>query len=846
LIEDDSRATGLSEDDSPTLAYEPADGQESVRVRNYRILQRVGTGGMGEVYKAEQLEPIKREVALKVVKPGMDTREIVARFDSERQTLALMNHTNIARIFDGGATEQGRPYFAMEFVKGLSISRYCDTHNLRTSERLRLFVQVCEGVQHAHQKGIIHRDIKSSNVLVEVRDGKAVPKIIDFGVAKAIALSADGRTAFTPHGQLIGTPEYMSPEQAAMTGVDVDTRSDVYSLGILLYKLLVGTLPFDPKELRRGGYLEIQRRLRESEPPNPSTRLTKLAGEANEAAQRRSTDVVTLLREIRGELDWIVMKALEKDRERRYGSAAALAADVERYLENRPVHASPPNPLYRLRKFVRRHRAGVATAVLVFVSLILGVIGTTTNMIRALRAERVASEEAETARQVSDFLVDLFQVADPAEAQGDSITVRQVLDVGAEKIERDLGDQPLTQARLMHTIGSVYRQLGLYEEAGQLLENSLEIREKSISGDALEVAASLVSLSDLERSEGNYAEAERLAVRAVSIREETLGSENPELAEALRVLGSALMRQGKSDEARPTLERAVEIYQRVLGPSHPDLAQSQAVLAGVYWERGEYDTAEPLFLKALETFEQTLGPSDYRVRTTLNDLAALYWSQGKLERATALYQRALEIKVRVLGSDHPTVAGTLNNLALVFDAQDRLSEAEPLLVRGISILEGSLGEDHDTTAMLVANLAWIYYRQGRMAEAEPLYDQALAVYNTKLGANHSRVAILLGDQAKMFADQGKADRAIGNLQRAAAIWESNFNPDHPRVAECLHSLAGIYSDQGRLEEAETSYRRALEIRLDKLGPEHPAVEETRSKFVELLRHLGRSDEADRL
>ena len=463
----------------------------------YKLLEELGSGGMGVVYKAEQIKPVKRTVALKIIKLGMDTKQVVARFETERQALAVMDHPNIAKVFDGGATETGRPYFVMEIVRGLPITEYCDKHKLTTRERLELLTHVCQAIQHAHQKGVIHRDLKPSNILVMVQEDKPVPKIIDFGIAKAIEHRLTERTLFTEQGQLIGTPEYMSPEQAEMSGLDVDTRTDIYSLGVMLYELLVGVLPFDPKTLRSASFGEIQRIIREKEPPKASTRLSTLGDTQTSIAEHRKADPSSLRKELKGDLDWITMRAMAKDRTQRYASASELEADIERYLRHEPVVAGPPSTIYRIRKYIKRHKVGVAAAALVILAILIGITGTSIGLFKAVRAEKKAREEAETAQQVSDFLVELFKVSDPSEARGNTVTAREILDKGADKIDRELKDEPLVRARLMNTMGEVYHSLGLYNDAQALLEKGLAIREQSLDPVDPAVAESLTALGNL-------------------------------------------------------------------------------------------------------------------------------------------------------------------------------------------------------------------------------------------------------------------------------------------------------------------------------------------------------------
>jgi serine/threonine protein kinase len=457
----------------------PAEGPGS-RIGPYKLIEQIGEGGMGVVYVAEQTKPVRRKVALKVIKPGMDTMQVIARFEAERQALALMDHPNIAKVFDAGATESGRPYFVMELVRGIPITDYCDREQLSIPERLELFVLVCRAVQHAHQKGVIHRDQKPSNVLVTVIDGAAVPKIIDFGVAKATGASLTERTLYTGFAQLIGTPLYMSPEQAELSGVDVDTRSDIYSLGVLLYELLTGTTPFDSETLKRAAFDELRRIIREQEPPKPSTRLSSLGATLTTVSANRKVEARKLDRTVRGELDWIVMKALEKDRNRRYETANNFAADVMRYLTDRPVEACPPSTWYRFSKYARRNRAALTTAVLVALALVAGTAVSVWQAAQARRAGAEARRRARESRQVVDFLVkDVFGSIAPdklreRQRQGRGVTVLDLLNDADENLAQRFADQPLVEASIRMALAEAFRTVW---EAGPMGTNAARAAE---------------------------------------------------------------------------------------------------------------------------------------------------------------------------------------------------------------------------------------------------------------------------------------------------------------------------------------------------------------------------------
>jgi non-specific serine/threonine protein kinase/serine/threonine-protein kinase len=528
----------------------------------------MGSGGMGEVWRAEQTEPFQRTVALKLIKTGMDTKAVVARFDSERQALALMDHPNIAMVFDAGATAMGRPYFVMEYVPGIPITEYCDRHRLTIKERLALFIQVCEGVQHAHQKGIVHRDLKPSNVLVAELDSKAVPKIIDFGLAKAMGPRLTEMTMFTEVGAIVGTPAYMSPEQADRDERNIDTRTDVYSLGIVLYELLVGTLPFAPQDLRQAGQEAMLRTIREQEPPRPSTKVRSLGESSKNSAVNRQEDPRTLEQGLHGDLDWITMKALEKDRTRRYGSPSELAADIQRHLKDEPVLAGPPTARYRASKFIKRHRFGVGVAVAALL-LLIGFAITMTLQAGRIAAERDrANREAETSKRVSQFMTDMFKVSDPGEARGNSIKAREILDKAAKEIQSGLSKNPEVQADMMQAMGRVYENLGLYPQAASLFTSAVETRHRVLGPRSPDTLTSKSSLAVTLRQLGSFAEAEKLQRETLGTRTRVLGAEHPDTLDSMSQLASILYNEARYADAEKVGRAALEGQSRVLGPEN--------------------------------------------------------------------------------------------------------------------------------------------------------------------------------------------------------------------------------------------------------------------------------------
>ena len=765
----------------------------------YTVTKILGEGGMGVVYLAEQHEPVKRQLAVKVIRANLTHPEAAARFAAERQALAQLSHPNIAQLFEAGTTEQGYPYFAMEYFPGEPITDYCDRHRLSIDRRLSLFATICDAVQHAHQRGIIHRDLKPSNILVAEVDGLPAAKVIDFGIAKAIdqplaeALELTGEWA-------IGTPAYMSPESLRLIDgvIDVDTRTDVYGLGILLYKLLTGTRPF---VTHCSTLAEVRAQLAGKDAPRPSTRLASETEETRaEVAHQRRTEASTLQRRLKGDLDWIVSMAIAWDREDRYGSAADFAVDVRRYLDHKPVMASPPSVHYRVGKFVRRNRALVAAGLVAVLALVLGTIGITIGMLRADREAERANREAALATETSEFLTSMFEVSDPRTAGG-AVTAHEVLDRSAEEIQNGLQDQPLLRAQYMVTIGRIYKNLGHYDEAEQLLEQALEIRESTPDSPLSIVSNNLNVLGEVYKDQGRYDEAMAAHERALEIQERVVGPDHPMVARSLIGIGSIHNQLGRYREAEPVLKRSLEIRREIYGPDHPDVGTILNELALLYDNQGLYDLAEPLYRRALSIKERSLGPDHIDVALALNNLALLNDSQGRPEQAEPMYRRALEIYEKVLGPDHPDLARSLNNLGLLYDKMGRYDDAVPLYQRAVEINTAALGPDHWHVGVCLNNLAVVYTHQERYAEAEPVFQRVLTIYEQALGT------------------------------------------DHPRYARTLFRFAQWHVAQGLLVEAESLFERAMAIQEKKLPADHPKALATRAAYADLLRATGRQEAA---
>jgi serine/threonine protein kinase len=773
-------------DTSASTAFAAAECAGQLKsIGPYRLIRKLGEGGMGQVWLAEQTAPIKRQVALKLIKVGRYDESVLQRFYAERQSLAMMDHPSIAKVFDAGATSDGQPYFVMEYVPGQPITDYCDRRRLTIRERLELFIKVCEGVQHAHQKAIMHRDLKPANILVVEVDGKPVPRIIDFGLAKAASPQLDGETLalMTQAGGWVGTPGYMSPEQADPGVMDVDTRTDVYSLGAVLYVLLTGCQPFETSRQR---FDEFLRRLREEDPPRPSTKVSGDKETSKSSADKRGAEPQQLVVMLHGDLDWITMKALEKDRARRYGSPMELAADIGRYLSDEPVSARPASVGYRAKKYVLRHTALVAGAAAVFLVLVAGVITSTWQAVKARRAEAQAKQQSAIAQAVNDFLQnDLLAQASAATQSGPStkpdpdLKVRTALDRAAERIEGKFAKQPEVEAAIRNTIGQTYTDLGLNPEAGKQLE------------------------------------------RALDLRRQVLGPEHPETLRTTSNLAAVYDLEGKYAQAEALDSQILEIRRRVLGPEHPDTLTSMMSLAFVYYEEGKYAQAETLQSQTLEIKRRVLGPENPATLASIYSLSVVYEHEGKYAQAEELNRETLEIRRRVLGAEHPATLASMNNLAVSYEEEGKYAQAEVLDSQALEIKRRVLGPEHRNTLNSMNNLAIVYWFEGKYAEADALFNQTLEIQRRALGPEHPLTLNTMGNLASDYVDEGKYAEAEVLFHQTLGIQRRVLGPEHPFTLNTLNSMVVDYQEQGKYALAETYAAQVLAMRRRAVGPEHP-------------------------
>jgi len=840
----------------PDLAAPGPDVTVGTTIGPYTLLQKLGEGGMGAVYLAEQDRPVKRRVALKLIKAGMGSAQAVARFEQERQTLALMDHPNIAQVFDAGTTgpcpppppsqngaedvnglhlpEAGigvggegpdRSYVVMELVTGVPITQFCDQERLTPRDRLELFLPVCQAVQHAHQKGIIHRDLKPSNVLVTRYDGRPVPKVIDFGVAKAVGPTLSERARLTEVGVLVGTLEYMAPEQAELNNLDIDTRADIYSLGVILYELLTGSPPFTSEQLRGVGLAEMLRLVKEVEPPRPSTRLSS-SDELPRIAASRRVESRTLTRQVAGELDWIVMKCLEKDRTRRYETANELALEIQRYLADEPVIAGPPSATYRLKKFLRRNRGAVVAASLVVLALLGGVVGTTAGLVRAEKARqaqaeraegervaRVAAEKAEKAAReseadtnaFSDFLVnDVLWVARPAGERGGMgvhVTMREALEAAQGKIGTRFRDRPRAEATARHALGVTFRLIGEPRQAEPHLR------------------------------------------RAVSLRKEALGDDHEDTLQSQNSLGVLLNELGRHEEATPLLEQTLKLRQAKLGADHPHTLSTMANLGGSYLAGAQLDLALPLFKEALELRTAKLGTEDPDTLNSMDHLAGAYRDARKLDLALPLAEKSLKLHRATQGPDHTDTLASMYVVASCYAFAGKFDVALPLAEETVNLQTAKLGPDHPHTLASMMVVAAGYRAKKKLDVAVPLYKQVFEGRKAKLGADHHLTLAAMSLLAQAYLEAGKVELALPLAQEAVQRSTETLGPDRPATVPRMVILASCYRAAKNPGPALPLYEQIFKVQMKEPGPDDPATRQTMVDLAQAYRDAGKVEQA---
>lgn len=803
------------------------------RIDRYELMEEIGEGGMGTVWMAKQTVPVERRVALKIVKLGMDTKAVVVRFEAERQALALMDHPHIAKVLDGGATDAGRPYFVMELVDGKPITEYCDEAKLDLRERLELFIKVCQGIQHAHQKGIIHRDIKPGNVLVTLRDGEPVPLVIDFGIAKATSAVLTEKTLLTQPGNVVGTPEYMAPEQLSLGAMDIDTRVDVYSLGVLLYELLTGTKPFELRKMLDGGYTELMRTIREVEPEKPSTRISSSGDIAVAIAARRRVDAEALGKGLRGDLDWIVMKSLEKDRSRRYETANGFAADVARYLNNEPVVAAPPGAMYRARKFVQRRKKTVVAVSVISLLFLSGSIGTTVGLIRTTRANRaldIALGEKETQRKLAvrnegraKAEADRATLAE-AQTRKRAAELQQVADFQAEQLRGldpqlmglqlrealiDAAPSERREALSANLAGINFTDLALDSLEENLFVRTLRAIGAQFEGQPLVRAQLLHVMADVLRDLGSLELALAPQGESLAIRRSELGSEHQDTLQSINNKGVLLFTRGELAAAEVFCREAMVTCRRVLGDEHADTLQAIANMGELLRLQGKLDEAERLFREAIDGRRRVLGDDHRETLQAILNLGVLLMGRGDYAAAMPFYEESLVGSRRVLGDDHRQTLLVANNMGVLLEKQGKYAEAEVYQREALEGRRRLLGDDHVDTLVSIHNLGTLFYRRGDYARAQVLYTEALEGYRRTLGNDHSHTLSSVAAFGLLLRAQGKVSEAEPYYRESLDGYRRTLGDDHSWTLQAMSNTGFLLQTQGKLEEAEAMYREAL-------------------------------------
>ena len=786
--------------------------QDHPRVGPYQTLRVIGIGGMGKVFLAERADgQFDQQVALKLVRVGMDSDEGLRRFLAERQIVARLEHPNIARLLDGGVAD-GRPYFVMEYVDGQPITEYCDAHALPIDERLKLVESAAGALQYAHRNLVVHRDVKPSNILV-TRAGDV--KLVDFGIAKILGDGPEVAAPVTRTGDRVLTLPYASPEQ--LSGAPLSTATDVYSLGVVLYELLAGSRPHGQEDAPSR---DLERAILEDEPEPPSARVS----------------TPRWVRRLTGDLDTICLKALRKEPDRRYSSPEQLAGDLRRFLEGRPIAARPDSFGYRASKFVRRHAVGVgATAVIAIMLAAFAVFA----VVESARTAR----ERDKAQQVADLMVKIFEVADPSEARGATVTAREVLDRGVDRIQAELQSQSDLKATLLSVMGRVYQNLGLWGRASPLYQQALELRRGTLGPTHRDVAQAMNAVGEILRLRGDYKAAEPILRDALALNERVNGPASPEAAESLNHLSKLFYATGKNADAESFARRALQITEAHLGPADINVAESQTNLAAALFAKGDDKDAEPLFRSALAIRRAALGNDHPLVPAALNNLAALLSRKGDFDAAEATHRESLEIYRRIFGPEHPRVATSLNNLGLALFAKKDYAAAEPYLRESLAMRRKLLDPMHAETAQSLANLGLLLQTTGRLAEAEPMYREALIIRRQALGENHPLVAQTINNLGLLLQARGDLPGAEASFRQSLEMLRGQLGPTHPLIATNLHNLATVLVARKRPTDAEPLFLDALAIRRRALPAGHPDTQLTIKALTDLYEVTGQKNKA---
>lgn len=826
------------------LTHHTSGEKKGKQIGPYEVLERLGHGGMGSVYLAERADgQFEQKVALKLLRTGFTSENQTRRFLAERQILASLNHEHIARLYDGGVTKDGQPWFAMEYVEGLSIDEYCDANQLTINQRLKLFLKVCRAVQYAHSKLIVHRDLKPSNILV-TEDGTV--KLLDFGIAKALNQDEllPERPPLTRTGLLPLTPAYASPEQ--VRGEPITAASDIYQLGVVFYELLCGCRPY---EVSGRTPSEIERIICEEQPTRPSTAVTSISNSGDktrhEVTDNRRTNVDHLQKRLRGDLDTIVMKTLRKEPDRRYDSAEQFATDIRNYMNGRPVTAHPDSLTYRARKFIRRHTIGVAATAVIIVLLIGYAITITWHSQRTQAALEQSQLETEKAEQVTEFLMSMFEASDPMETLGDTVTARVLLERGIQQAEA-LDSQPAVQAQMLDLTGRVFMNLGEYDEAESLLEQALDVREKNFRSPHSDLSESLHNLGVLFWENGQYEKAERYLREALEMKQELHEEVHESVANTMLSLAIVLKELRKFEEAEPLYHNSLEINRQVHGEKHETVANNLNSLGNFMESRGDFEEAEKHYLESLALYRELYGKEHPDVASSLTNLGRLKERMGDLETSVSHHQEALQIRRSVFDRLHPDVAESMYYLGRVFKDLDKIDIAEKNLKEALEIQRVVLDSLHPNTSQTLNMLGVIMGQKENYEAAEHYYSESLSIKRNRLGENHSDVGIGLNNLALVLVRQERYDEALGLLEKSREILLHNFDDDHPLVSYPLLGIAHVHLDREEPEKAEPLLRKSLDIQLSSSGEDHWMVGLIKSRLGRSLTAMEEFEKAEPL